>query len=98
VLIKQFNPSMWTGKLPRSQMEEEHALELERLEAGGSPWQVVDRPVLERRRRIFVVVSIVVGALVLAGIVWMFTFEETAITTVPRVTQEIFVPLATPGP
>ena len=98
VLIKQFNPSMWTGKLPRSQMAEEHALELERLEAGGSPWQEVDRPILQRRRRIFIVVSLVIGALVLAGIVWMFTFEETAITTLPRVTQEIFVPLATPGP
>ena len=98
VLIKQFNPSMWTGKLPRNQMEEEHALELERLEAGGSPWQVVQQPVLQRRRRIFIVVSLVVGALMLAGIVWMFTFEETAITTVPRLTQEVFVPLATPAP
>lgn len=98
VLIKQFNPSMWTGKLPRSQMEEEHALELERLEAGGSPWQEVQQPVLQRRRRVFFVVSLIVGALMLAGIVWMFTFEETAITTVPRLTQEVFVPLATPGP
>jgi formate dehydrogenase gamma subunit len=98
VLIKQFNPSMWTGKLPRSQMKEEHALELERLEEGGSPWQVVRQPVLQRRRRIFIVVSLVVGALMLAGIVWMFTFEETALTTIPRVTEEIFVPLVTPAP
>ena len=98
VLIKQFNPSMWTGKLPRSQMEEEHALELERLEAGGSPWQEVQQPVLQRRRRIFIVASVIAGALMLAGIVWIFTFEETAITTIPRVTQEVFVPLATPGP
>jgi len=98
VLIKQFNPSMWTGKLPRSQMKEEHALELERLEAGGSPWQVVQQPILQRRRRIFIVVSLIVGALVLAGIVWMFTFEETAITTIPRITEEIFVPLVTPVP
>jgi formate dehydrogenase gamma subunit len=98
VLFKQFNPSMWTGKLPRSQMAEEHALELERLEAGGSPWQVVQEPVLQRRRRAFIVVSLIVGVLVLAGIVWMFTFEETAIMTIPRITEEIFVPLATPGP
>jgi len=89
---------MWTGKLPRSQMEEEHALELERLEAGGSPWQVVQQPVLQRRRRIFIVASLIIGALFLAGIVWMFTFEETAITTVPRLTQEVFVPLTTPTP
>lgn len=98
VLIKQFNPSMWTGKLPKSQMEEEHALELERLEAGGSPWQIVQQPVLQRRRRIFIVATLILGGLLLAGVVWMFTFEETAITTVPRVTQEVFVPLATPVP
>jgi formate dehydrogenase gamma subunit len=97
VLIKQFNPSMWTGKLPKGQMEEEHALELERLDSGGSPWQVVQQPILQRRRRIFIVASLIIGAIVLAGIVWIFTFEETAITTVPRVTQEVFVPLATPG-
>lgn len=98
VLIKHFNPSMFTGKLPRGQMEEEHALELERLEAGGSPWQVIDRPILLSRRRNFVIVSVIFGALFLAFVIWIFTFEETAITTIPRVTEEIFVPLSTPGP
>jgi cytochrome b subunit of formate dehydrogenase len=98
VLIKQFNPSMWTGKLPKSQMAEEHALELERLEEGGSPWQKVEQPVLQKRRRIFVVASLIIGGLLLAGAIWVFTFEETAITTVPRITQEVFVPLVTPAP
>jgi formate dehydrogenase gamma subunit len=98
VLIRQFNPSMWTGKLPRDQMEEEHALELERLEAGGSPWTEVERPVLQSRRRTFIIASVIFGALFLVFLIWIFTFEETAITTVPRVTEEIFVPLSTPGP
>ena len=98
VLIKHFNPSMWTGKLPRNQMEEEHALELERLEAGGTPWPELELPVLRRRRRNFAIASVIIGGLLLAVVVWMFTFEETAITTVPRVTREVFVPLATPGP
>lgn len=98
VLIKNFNPSMWTGKIPREQMEEEHALELERLEEGGKPWPELDLPVLQRRRRIFVAVSLVLGALLLAVVVWMFTFEETAITTIPRATGEVFVPLTTPVP
>lgn len=97
VLIRHFNPSMWTGKLPRKQMEEEHALELERLEAGGSPWHEVDRPVLLSRRRNFIIASVIFGALFLVFVIWIFTFEETAITTIPRVTEEIFVPLATPG-
>ena len=98
VHIKHFNPSMFTGKLPRHQMEEEHALELERLEAGGDPWPELALPVLQHRRRIFFVVAAVVGILLLAGLIWAFTFEETAIQTIPRVTREIFVPLSTPSP
>ncbi|MFN2189818.1 MAG: formate dehydrogenase subunit gamma [Candidatus Promineifilaceae bacterium] len=98
VLFKHFNPSMWTGKLPRHQMEEDHALELERLEAGGEPWPGLSKPTLQRRRRIFLIVSVIIGALLLYVAVWMFTFEETALTTIPRATQEIFVPLTTPVP
>ncbi|MCP4362553.1 MAG: cytochrome C [Chloroflexi bacterium] len=98
VLVKHRNFSIFTGKLPQDQMEEEHALELERLEAGGTPWPGLALPVLRRRRRVFFVVSIIVGGLALAGLVWAFTFEETAITTIPRVTREVFVPLVTPAP
>lgn len=98
VHIKHFNPSMFTGKLPRHQMEEEHVLELERLEAGGDPWPELALPVLRHRQRIFFVIAIVVGILLLAGLVWAFTFEQTAIETIPRVTREVFVPLTTPSP
>ncbi|MEW5986760.1 MAG: cytochrome b/b6 domain-containing protein [Chloroflexota bacterium] len=98
VHLKHFNPSMFSGRLPRHQMEEEHALELARLEAGGHPWPELSLPVLRRRRQIFIVLSVIVGGLMLAGLVWAFTFEETAITTIPRVTREIFVPLGTPAP
>ncbi|HEX6384356.1 MAG TPA: cytochrome b/b6 domain-containing protein, partial [Anaerolineae bacterium] len=69
VHIKHFNPSMFTGYLPREQMEEEHALELERLESGGKPWPELDLPVLQQRRRIFLVVSVIIGSLVLVGLV-----------------------------
>jgi len=100
VLIKQFNPSMWTGNLPQDQMEEEHALELERLEEGGSPWTAITGPALQGRRRKYIIASVILGGLVLTAIVWMFTFEDTAIdiTTIPRVTREVFVPLLTPVP
>jgi cytochrome b subunit of formate dehydrogenase len=93
VHIKQFNPSMFTGNLPRRQMEEEHALELGRLEQGGTAWQAVDPVVLARRRRYFAVVSVVAGIAILAVLVWLFTFEETAITTIPRVTRELLPPV-----
>jgi formate dehydrogenase gamma subunit len=98
VLIKYRNFSIFTGNLPREQMEEEHALELERLEAGGTPWPGLALPVLYRRRRIFFIASVIVGTILFAVIVWLFTFEETAITTLPVVTREVFVPLATPMP
>ena len=99
VHVKHFNPSIFTGKLPREQMEEEHALELERLEAGGSPWPEVDAEVLQRRRRIYFGFSLVFGALVLVFLIWAFTFEQTAITTIPQVTRDVFAPLeGTPVP
>lgn len=98
VVIKHWNPSMWTGKLPRHQMAEEHALELERLDAGGSPYNVVDEPILHQRRVVYAVVTVILSTMVLALMVWTFTFEETAITTIPQATRDIFVPLATAVP
>ncbi|NJN55257.1 MAG: DUF4405 domain-containing protein [Anaerolineae bacterium] len=50
VAIKHWNPSMWTGNLPRHQMAEEHALELERLDKGETPYPEVAAPLLQRRR------------------------------------------------
>jgi hypothetical protein len=98
VAIKHWNPSMWTGKLPHHQMETEHALELERLEAGEPAWPEVPSPILRRRRIIYAATSILVGSLILAVVVWAFTFEETAITTIIPATQEVFVPLVTAVP
>jgi cytochrome b subunit of formate dehydrogenase len=98
VHFKYFNPSMFTGKLPRHIMEEEHALELQRLEAGGDPFPHVGATATRERKRNFVIVSALVGGLILALIIWAFTFEETAITTIPRATIDVFVPLATPAP
>lgn len=98
VLIKHRNFSIFTGKITHEQMEEEHALELERLEAGGDPWPGLSRPTLMHRRRIYFAVSIVVGIAIMAVLIWAFTFEQTAITTIPQVTREVFVPLGTPAP
>lgn len=99
VLIKDVNPSMFTGNLPHHQMEEEHALELERLERGEPPWPVIERSVLQRRRTIFLITSTVLGVAAVVLVYWAATFEVTAITTVPRATIESFVPLtSTPFP
>ena len=84
--------------LPRKQMEEEHAIELERLESGGDPWPGLALPVLQRRRRVFFITSAIVGTIVFVFVIWLFTFEETAITTIPRITTDVYVPLTTPAP
>lgn len=98
VHVKHFNPSMFTGNMPRHQMEEEHALEMERLDEGGKPWPELDLPVRRRRERKYLIVSFIVGGLILALLIWAFTFEETALTTIDRATREVFVPLVTPVP
>ena len=96
VHIKHYNPSIFTGNLPRHQMEEEHGLELERLEKGGEPWP--GQPVDPKRQRYFIIASVIIGSLLLIGLIWAATFEQTAITTIPRATQDVFVPLSTPAP
>ena len=95
VLIKHRNFSMFTGDLPRHQMEEEHALELERIEKGIPDAPAIPPDVLRRRQRIFMVAGIVVGTLMVGIVIWAATFEETALETIPRITREAFTPLLT---
>ncbi|MCA9952992.1 MAG: cytochrome b/b6 domain-containing protein [Anaerolineales bacterium] len=98
VLIKYRNWSIFTGNLPHDQMEEEHAIELERLEAGGDPYPGLNLPAQGLRKRVYFFVAIGAAIAILIGMYWLFTFEETAITTLPAVTREVFVPLVTPTP
>lgn len=98
VLVKHRNKSMFTGMLDQHIMEEEHALELERLARGNPAYPVVPPDVLRRRQRVFFAVAAVVAVLSLALVIWLFTFESTAITTLPEATRDVFVPLATPLP
>ena len=79
-------------------MEKEHKLELERLEAGGDPYPGIGLLAPRRRKIIYFTVGTAVAILSLIAIYWLFTFEETAITTLPAVTREVFVPLATSVP
>jgi formate dehydrogenase gamma subunit len=96
VHVKRFNRSMFTGYISREEMEEEHALELEEIEQ-GLPRVEPDPKVINRRRRVFLPVAAVVTALLLIGLYFFVTFEQTAITTVPRQQIDVFVP-ATPLP
>lgn len=86
VLVKHRNWSMFSGNLSREIMEEEHALELERIEAGGDLWPHVGGDIDPRRKRVFIIVGTLVSVLILGILIWAFTFEQTAITTLPSIT------------
>ena len=51
------------------------------------------RQALRRRRRVFVPVAAVLSLLLVAGLFLFVTYEQTAITTVPRQEIEIFAPI-----
>lgn len=100
VHIKAFNKSMFTGKLSRHEMEEEHAEELEQIEQGLVP-PPPPPDEQKRRRTIYIPVATVISAVLLAGLYYFLTFEQTAITTIQPVSAraegDIFVP-QTPTP
>jgi formate dehydrogenase gamma subunit len=80
VHLRQFNRSMFTGHMTEHEMEHEHPLELERIKA-GTAHAAHDPLVIAKRQKVFLPVAGVVAALLLAGIYWFVTFEQTAITT-----------------
>ena len=97
VHVKIFNRSMFNGKMPREQMEEEHAAELEEIDAGVRRMPV-PREVKRRRERVYIPVTVVVVLVLTIGLYAFLSFEETAIATVPPAeTVQAFIP-ATPTP
>jgi cytochrome b subunit of formate dehydrogenase len=83
VHLRQFNRSMFSGQMSEEEMEHEHPLELERIKAGTAE-RVLDPAKLARQQKLFLPIAGVVAALLLAGIYWFVTFEQTAITTLPQ--------------
>ena len=80
VHLRSFNRAMFTGRMTEHEMEHEHPLELARIRAGAKA-PAADPAALARRQKVFLPVAGVVAALLLAGIYWFVTFEQTAITT-----------------
>ena len=98
VHLKSFNKAMFTGKLPAHQMQEEHVLEIERLER-GEVGRTTDTAKLRQRRRMFVPIATVISLALLFGVFLFTTAETTAVTTLPRAaaTIQVYVP-QTPTP
>lgn len=86
VHLKHFNKSIFTGKLTRHEMEEEHPLELEKIEGGVA--HVVHAPeVLKKRKTIFFPIAAILSIALLVVVYWFVTVEVTAISTLPPATD-----------
>lgn len=98
VHVRSFNRSMFTGYMSEDEMLEEHPLELADIKAGLAQ-TTPDEGAVRRRRRMFLSVYGVLAAVLLVGIYFFATFEETAIATVPQARDgvPVFVPF-TPTP
>jgi cytochrome b subunit of formate dehydrogenase len=84
VLVAHRNLSMFSGRIRREIMEEKHAEELERIEQGETP-PPPPPDVYRKRMKWFIPFAVVVTTILLAGLIWFVTFEQTAITTIPPV-------------
>jgi len=82
VHLRHFNKSIFTGKMTRHEMQEEHALELEKIEAGivkNTP----SENILKKRRIIYFPLAAILSIVGLVGVYLFVTVEKTAISTVP---------------
>jgi cytochrome b subunit of formate dehydrogenase len=83
VHLRHFNRSMFTGTLSEEEMLEHHPRELAALRAGTGPTPPPPE-VVRRRRAVFVPVALVTFLLLFWGLYTFVTFEQTALTTLPR--------------
>jgi len=97
VHLKHFNKSIFTGKITREEMEDEHPGELDQIES-GEDWQSPPKELVQKRRKVYIPMAAVFSLVFGFGLFKFVTLETTAISTVPKAeTAEVFVPL-TPTP
>lgn len=82
VHVRRFNRAMFTGKLDREAMAEEHGEELEAIEKGETAPELPAEVIAARKRRFWPYATVMTVILV-SGLIWFITFEQTAINTIP---------------
>lgn len=102
VHLKHWNWSMIRGTLSREEMEEEHAQELEQIEAGYRKVET-DANLIRKRSKIYFPIAIVISLALAGFLFWFLSFEDTALATVlPEAAIEnapVYAPLPpTPTP
>lgn len=97
VHLKHFNKSMFTGKIDLEEMEEDHILELEKLEKGIWPPPLPPAKQRWRKALIYLPVTGIIAIFLLTTTYYYFT-EHTAITTLPpRPVAEAYQPAKPQG-
>lgn len=97
VHIKRFNKAMFTGKLSEDEMLHEHPLELADIKAGIADRRP-DPKTLRKRQLIYYPIAAILTLGMLGAIYGFINAEETAITTVPPVSQSVPLDGATYNP
>ncbi len=86
VHIKHFNKSIFTGNLTHHEMQEDHPLELEKIEA-GTAISSLPVEVSRKRRNIYFPIAAFFSVASLVLVYWFVTTETTAISTMPPAEQ-----------
>lgn len=99
VHVKHWNWGMIKGTLGHHEMDEEHGEELDEIKA-GKIHQPPTAAQIRQRMMLFVPVAAVVSVVLVGLTIFFLSFEESALTTVPPISDEpVFVrPTATPTP
>ncbi|MBL8103184.1 MAG: cytochrome b/b6 domain-containing protein [Anaerolineales bacterium] len=86
VHIKRFNKAMFNGKMTEEDMLHEHPLELADIKAGIADRRP-DAATIRKRQMIYYPIAAVLTIGMLAGIFGFINAEETALTTIPPITE-----------
>lgn len=89
VHLKKFNKSMFTGKMDEQDMLHEHPLELADLKAGLAGPRVTNPTELRKRKSIFFPIASIFTVIMLGGIYGFINGENTALSTIPPVSNPI---------
>ncbi|MBI5824003.1 MAG: cytochrome b/b6 domain-containing protein [Chloroflexi bacterium] len=86
VHIKRFNKAMFNGQMAEADMLHEHPLELADIKAGIADRRP-DAATIRKRQMIYYPIAALLTVGMLAGIYGFINAEETALTTIPPITQ-----------
>lgn len=94
VHIKRFNKAMFTGKMSEEEMIHEHPLELADIKAGIADRRP-DAATIRKRQMIYYPIAAVLTIGMLAGIYGFINAEETALETIPPISETVEAPPTT---